>query len=264
MKHCLIVTALVLALYSAAFAQTAQAPAKPADEPGRVVASGTVPDEAARAAIVGRLRELYGAQNVVDRLEVGGVVPPPNWSENMAKILTPNLKQVHKGQLQVNGTRIAIQGSVGNEAVRQQVVSTIATSLNPTYSIDNGLVAVGGEAQSMLDKTLSNRVVEFESGSATLTPLGRTILDEMTAAIKQIGSPKIQLIGHTDSQGNRQANVALSLARAGTVRNYLVEKGIPADTLSAAGSGPDQPVASNDTFEGRAKNRRIEFRLAGQ
>ena len=116
----------------------------------------------------------------------------------------------------------------------------------------------------MLDKTLSNRVVEFESGSATLTPLGRTILDEMTAAIKQIGSPKIQLIGHTDSQGNRQANVALSLARAGTVRNYLVEKGIPADTLSAAGSGPDQPVASNDTFEGRAKNRRIEFRLAGQ
>ena len=264
MKHCLIVTALVLALYSAAFAQTAQAPAKPADEPGRVVASGTVPDEAARAAIVGRLRELYGAQNVVDRLEVGGVVPPPNWSENMAKILTPNLKQVHKGQLQVNGTRIAIQGSVGNEAVRQQVVSTIATSLNPTYSIDNGLVAVGGEAQSMLDKTLSNRVVEFESGSATLTPLGRTMLDEMTAAIKQIGSPKIQLIGHTDSQGNRQANVALSLARAGTVRNYLVEKGIPADTLSAAGSGPDQPVASNDTFEGRAKNRRIEFRLAGQ
>lgn len=264
MKHCLIVTALVLALYSAAFAQTAQAPAKSADEPGRVVASGTVPDEAARAAIVGRLRELYGAQNVVDRLEVGGVVPPPNWSENMAKILTPNLKQVHKGQLQVNGTRIAIQGSVGNEAVRQQVVSTIATSLNPTYSIDNGLVAVGGEAQSLLDKTLSNRVVEFESGSATLTPLGRTILDEMTAAIKQIGSPKIQLIGHTDSQGNRQANVALSLARAGTVRNYLVEKGIPADTLSAAGSGPDQPVASNDTFEGRAKNRRIEFRLAGQ
>ena len=264
MKYHLIVAALAWALHSAAFAQTAQATAKPTDEPGKVVASGTVPDEAARAAILGRLRELYGAQNVIDRLEVGGVVPPPNWSENMAKILTPNLKQVHKGQLQVNGTQIALQGSVGNEAVRQQVVSTMATSLNPTYTIDNGLVAAGGEAQSLLDKTLSNRVVEFESGSATLTPLGRAILDEMTAAIKQIGSPKIQLIGHTDSQGNRQANVALSLARAGTVRNYLVEKGIPADTLSAAGSGPDQPVASNDTLEGRAKNRRIEFRLAGQ
>ena len=116
----------------------------------------------------------------------------------------------------------------------------------------------------MLDKTLSNRVVEFESGAATLTPAGRAILDEMGGAIKQIGTPKVQLIGHTDSQGNRQANVALSLARANTVRTYLIEKGIPAESLSSSGSGPDQPVASNDTVEGRAKNRRIEFRLAGQ
>src|SRR5574343_102007 len=210
MKYCLVCAALALVLQGAAFAQTTPASAKPAEEPGKVVAGGTVPDEAARAAILGRLRELYGAQNVVDRLEVGGVVPPPNWSENMAKILTPNLKQVHKGQLQVNGTRVAIQGSVGNEAARQQVVSAMASALNPTYTIDNGLVAAGGEAQSLLDKTLSNRVVEFESGSATLTPAGRTILDEMAAVIRQIGNPKIQLIGHTDNLGNRQGNVMLS------------------------------------------------------
>lgn len=263
MKLSLILAACVI-FQSAAFAQNTQAPSRPLEEPGKVIASGSVPDEAARAAILAKLRELYGAQNVVDRLEVGGVVPPPNWADNMTKVLAPNLKQVHKGQLQVSGTQIAIKGSVSNEALRQQVVSHIATSLNPTYSIDNGLVVAGGEAQNVLDKTLSNRVVEFESGAATLTPVGRTILDEMGAAIKQIGTPRVQLIGHTDSQGNRQANVALSLARAGTVRNYLIEKGIPAESLSAAGAGPDQPVASNDTVEGRAKNRRIEFRLAGQ
>lgn len=265
MKFPIVVSVLCLALQSAAFAQqNPQSQARAVEEPGKVIASGTVPDEAARAAILAKLRDLYGAQNVLDRLEVGGVVPPPNWSENMTKILTPNLKQVHKGQLQVSGTQIAIKGNVSNEALRQQVVSNMATALNPTYSIDNGLVAAGGEAQNILDKTLSNRVVEFESGSATLTLAGRAILDEMGAAIKQIGNPKVQLIGHTDSQGNRQANVALSLARAGTVRNYLVEKGIPAEALAASGSGPDQPVASNDTVEGRAKNRRIEFRLAGQ
>jgi len=264
MKLSVIVTAICLAWQAAALAQTAPAPDKPAEESGKVIARGSVPDEASRATILARLRELYGAQNVVDRLEVGGVVPPPNWSENMTKILTPNLKQVRKGQLQVSGTQIALKGNVSNEALRQQVVSNMATSLNPTYTIDNGLVVAGGEAQSVLDKTLSNRVVEFESGAATLTPAGRAILDEMGSAIKQIGTPKVQLIGHTDSQGNRQANVALSLARAGTVRNYLIEKGIPAESLSAAGSGPDQPVASNETVEGRAKNRRIEFRLAGQ
>lgn len=262
MKASLVVSAICLVLQTSAFAEVSSV--KTVDEPGKVIASGSVPDEASRATILARLRDLYGAQNVVDRLEIGGVVPPPNWSENMAKILAPNLKQVHKGQLQVSGTQIAIKGQVANEALRQQVVSNMATSLNPTYSIDNGLVAAGGEAQSLLDKTLSNRVVEFESGSATLTASGRAILDEMAAAIKQIGAPKVQLIGHTDSQGNHQANVALSLARASTVRNYLIDKGIPAESLSAAGSGPDQPVASNDTAEGRAKNRRIEFRLAGQ
>lgn len=135
---------------------------------------------------------------MIDRLEVGGVVPPSNWTENMTKIIGPNLKQVHKGQMQVNGTQIAIKGNVANEALRQQVVSTLATSLNPTYTIDNGLVAAGGEAQSVLDKTLSNRVVEFEVGAATLTPAGRVILDEMYAAIKQIGTPKVQVINQAE------------------------------------------------------------------
>lgn len=264
MKLSPILIAGCLFCHASAYAQATPATTRPAEEPGKVVASGSVPDEASRAAILARLRELYGTQNVVDRLEVGGVVPPPSWSENMTKILTPNLKQVHKGQLQVSGTQVALKGNVANEALRQQVVSEIATSLNPTYAIDNGLLVAGGEAQGVLDKTLSNRVVEFESGAATLTPAGRAILDEMGGAIKQIGTPRIQLIGHTDSQGNRQANVALSLARANTVRSYLIDKGIPADTLSASGSGPDQPVASNDTVEGRAKNRRIEFRLAGR
>jgi OOP family OmpA-OmpF porin len=243
------------------FAQTATATTN--DETGnKVIAAGTVPDEASRAAILGKLRDVYGASAVVDRLEVGGVVPPPNWSEHMAKIVSANLKQVHKGQLQINGTQISLKGNVANEAQRQQVVSDMATALNPTYTIDNGLlVASAAPAQTLLDTTLSNRVVEFESGSATLTPAGNAILDEMFAAIKQIGNSKIQVIGHTDSVGNRQANIALSRARANSVRAYLVGKGIPEGVLSSVGAGPDHPLATNNTQEGRSKNRRIEFHL---
>lgn len=230
-------------------------------ESAKVVVAGTLPDEASRAAILAKLRDVYGAGNVVDRLEIGGVVPPPKWTENMGKILDGNIKQVHKGQLQVNGTQIAIRGEVANEALRQQVVGKIASSLNPTYTIDNGLAVNGGSAQTTLDKTLSGRVVEFESGAATLTPVGRAILDEMSLAIKQVGEPRLQLVGHTDSSGDRLANIGLSLARANAVRDYLVAKGISAKSLSALGAGPDNPVTTNDTAEGRAKNRRIEFRL---
>ena len=231
------------------------------DVAGKVVVAGKVPDEASRAAVLGKLRELYGAANVIDRLEVGGVVPPPNWSEYMSKLIGPNLKQVHRGQLHVYGTQVAIRGNVANEALRQQVVSDMATALNPTYSIDNALVVNAGEAQSVLDDALSNRVVEFESGSATLTPKGVAILDEMVGAIRKIGAPRLQVVGHTDSSGSRLANVGLSLARAETVRNYLIEMGISAESLNAVGSGPDHPVATNDSADGRAKNRRIEFRL---
>jgi len=239
------------------------AQATPPAAPGAVIASGVVPDEAARAAILGRLREVFGAANIVDRLEVGGVVPPPNWADYMGKLLTENLKEVHKGQMQVTGTRVALKGTVANEALRQQVVSKIALALNPTYTVDNALVVAGPAAQEVLDRTLSNRIVEFESGSATLTPQGVAILDEMVAAMKQIGMPKVQIIGHTDSSGNRQANVSLSLARANSVRVYLIGKGIPAESLTATGAGPDHPVTSNATAEGRARNRRIEFRQTG-
>jgi len=229
---------------------------------GRVVVSGVVPDEASKSAILERLRTLYGAANVVDKLEVGGVVPPANWSENIAKLLTGNLKQVHRGKLQIDGTRLSVKGTVANEAQRQEVVSAMATALNPTYSIHNALVVAGGDAQNVLDKTLANRVVEFESGAATLTPTGRVVLDEMFVALKDIGTPKVSLIGHTDAFGNRPFNIALSQARANTVRAYLIAKGIPAEMLMAVGVGPDQPIAANDTVEGRAKNRRIEFKLA--
>lgn len=241
-------------------AQDAVAPAG-AEVPSKVVVSGTLPDEAARAAILGRLRELYGAAQVVDRLEVGGVVPPPKWTENMTRVLDAHLKQVHQGRLQVSGTQISLKGKVANEAQRQQIVAGMATVLNPTYTIDNGLI-VAAAAQNVLDQTLSNRVVEFETASAQLTSLGRSILDEMAEALRRLGNPKVQLIGHTDSAGNRAANVALSLARADSVRSYLVAKGIPADTLSTLGVGPERPLGSNETAEGRAKNRRIEFRLA--
>lgn len=255
-----IIAIFFLLLSSYVIAQTAQTPAN--EESTKVIASGVVPDEASRAAILGKLRDIYGASAVDDRLEVGGVVPPPNWSEHMAKILNANLKQVRKGQLQVNGTQISLKGNVANEAQRQQVVSDMATALNPTYTIDNGLaVASAAPAQTLLDSTLSNRVVEFQSSSTTLTPAGSAILDEMAAAIKQISNAKVQIIGHTDSSGNRMSNIELSLARANSVRSYLIGKNIPANILSTVGAGPDRPLSSNDTPEGRSKNRRIEFHL---
>ena len=230
--------------------------------PNAVVVAGTVPDEATRQAIVQRAREVYGNDRVVDQLAIGPVVAPPNWSGYVQKLISPGLKQVSRGQLAINGNTVDLKGEVGNEAVRQQLVSDLSTQLNPTYSVRNGLRVASNE-QGVLDQALANRIVEFESGSATLTPKGTGILEEIVAAIRSLPpGRKVQVVVHTDGLGPREANIALAAARADTVRAYLVSKGIPASMIESSGAGPDRPVVSNATAEGRARNRRIEFRVS--
>lgn len=232
-----------------------------APQPGQVLVSGTVADEASKLGVLTRLREIYGAERVVDQISVGAVATPANWNNYVQKLITPELKQISRGQLKIDGSNVSLKGEVANEAQRQKIASTVATSLNPTYTVSNGL-RVSASDQGILDNTLANRTIEFDSGKATLTPSGRAILDEMSAAMLKLKDRKVDIIGHTDNQGLRASNQGLSQARAQAVKDYLGSHGIKSDLLSASGQGSDRPIASNDTPDGRARNRRIEFRLA--
>ncbi|KAF1712521.1 cell envelope biogenesis protein OmpA [Pseudoxanthomonas kalamensis DSM 18571] len=251
---------LLCAVLSASALPT-QAQRAPATGERPVVAEGVVPDEATKAQLLARLGELYGAGRVVDRLRVEPVVAPPNWSENVAKLAAAQLRQVSPGKLEVNGNSVRISGQVPNEAQRQQVVNHLLTSLNASYSVDADGLRVGGSPQTLLDDVLADRIIEFESGSANLTTTGRAILDELVEPMRQIGDTRVQVIGHTDNVGARQANIALSYARAQAVREYFRQRGIPDAGLSVLGKGPDEPVADNATTEGRARNRRIQFKV---
>jgi OOP family OmpA-OmpF porin len=226
-----------------------------------VLVSGTVPDEASKAALLQRVRALYGAERVVDQIDIGNVVLPANWAAYVQKLIGPGLKLVSKGELKVDGTVVSLRGEVANEALRQQIASDIATSLNPTYTVNNGL-RVSAAEQNLLDETLAHRIIEFDSGQATIRPSGKDILDEMAAALQKVKGKKVDVIGHTDNVGLRDTNVALSLARAEAVRSYLAGKGINPDLIAVSGQGPDRPVAGNASAEGRARNRRIEFHVA--
>jgi OOP family OmpA-OmpF porin len=257
---------LMLAFSTVSTATLAQSIAPPPQvqvpvSPGRVVISGAVPDEATKAALLGKLQELYGAGQIVDQISVGGVIAPPNWSTYIPKLMGQNLKSIKKGQLAVEGTTVSMRGEVGSEAVRQAIASDFALALNPTYVVKNGLrvTAVG---QAVVDQTLANRTIEFEKGSALLTESGKAILDQMTEALHKISAKKIEVIGHTDSHGMQARNLALSRSRADSVKTYLVAKGIPSEIIGTSGMGADQPVTSNTTEEGRRRNRRIEFRVS--
>lgn len=225
-----------------------------------VVVSGTVADEASKASLMARLREVYGAERVVDQLTIGSVSTPANWNEYLKKLIGPNLKMVSHGQLKVEGSAVSVRGDVASEAQRQQVATGIAASLNPTYTVNNGLRVVASE-QSLLDAALANRIIEFESGKATLTESGKGILDQMSVALQKLKDKKVEVIGHTDNAGSRAGNLSLSQARAEAVKAYVSAKGVNPDSVAVSGEGPDRPVADNRSPEGRARNRRIEFKV---
>ena len=101
--------------------------------------------------------------------------------------------------------------------------------------------------------------VNFETAKADLTPGAREVLDRVAVSLAAYPEIRVEVAGHTDSKGSRAYNVKLSQKRAEAVRDYLAGKGIAADRMVAKGYGPDKPLATNDTEEGRAQNRRTEL-----
>ncbi len=99
----------------------------------------------------------------------------------------------------------------------------------------------------------------FETGKWDLLPESFTELDKLVKILNDNQTMEIEINGHTDNVGNDESNLTLSQKRAASVVNYLLSKGIVSTRLDSAGFGETQPVATNDTDEGRALNRRVEF-----
>jgi len=266
MKPTWMMAALLAA--GAGMAQNLPAPAAPTlpAAPANlapVVVTGMVADEAARAALLARLREVFGAARVVDQLTVGKVAASREWNDTLLRLIGPELKLVSHGQLKVDGAAASLRGDVASEAQRQQIgaqLSSVATSAPGGLTLNNSLRVVASE-QSVLDAALANRIIEFESGKATLTDSGMRILDQMSVALLALKDKKVEVIGHTDNAGARASNLALSQARAEAVRAYVAAKGVKSELVAVSGEGPDRPVADNRSAEGRARNRRIEFKV---
>ena len=103
----------------------------------------------------------------------------------------------------------------------------------------------------------------FDFDKATLKPEGRTKLDELANRLSGMRLEVVVATGHTDSVGTKKYNQGLSMRRAQAVKAFLEEKGLPVDKIFTTGKGETQPVASNKTREGRAKNRRVEVEVVG-
>lgn len=139
------------------------------------------------------------------------------------------------------------------EKEKQELRARLLQQLNSilaTHDSARGLIA------SMSD-------VLFKTGSFELLPGARERLAKISGIVLAYPSLHLQVEGHTDSVGTDEYNQQLSEKRAGAVRDYLIQQGISADAIEARGFGKSEPVASNDTPEGRQQNRRVEMVISG-
>ncbi len=112
-------------------------------------------------------------------------------------------------------------------------------------------------------KVVLNADTFFDFDKYTIKPEGRQVLDQVAAQAQGINLETIIAVGHTDSIGTAEYNQGLSERRANAVKEYLVARGIDPNRIYTEGKGKTQPVASNATREGRARNRRVEIEIVG-
>ena len=178
--------------------------------------------------------------------------PPRNNSDfNLAVLLTLLLLLLALFLLPRGGE----QCCGGNEQDDQAMTDTAATTAAPATS-DDSAVLDQETAWPGCEAVLAASYVSFESGSGRLTEKGTRLLDRLMVCLED---GNYLIIGHTDDTGDEQSNLILSRQRAESVRAYLIGKGMDPNRLTTDGAGESDPIASNDTETGRARNRRIEF-----
>ena len=108
---------------------------------------------------------------------------------------------------------------------------------------------------------LKEDAVRFDTGKATLTTQAKANLDKLVPVFKDYADTNIEIYGYTDSTGSPEFNLTLSQKRAESVKNYLISRGLVSSRFKTTGLGIADPIATNDTAEGRTQNRRVEFAI---
>ncbi|MGH7297047.1 MAG: OmpA family protein [Polyangiaceae bacterium] len=164
--------------------------------------------------------------------------------------------QLADSQSTLGRTQMQLQEQQSVAAAQQAQLQQLASKLRDARETIAKIAAVKEDDRGMVI-TLPGEVL-FRTGKSNLKPAAMAKLDEIAQALAGKEQP-IVVDGYTDDVGTRDHNMGLSLSRAQAVRDYLISKGIPKDLIDAHGFGPDSPVASNTSIEGRAENRRVEI-----
>ena len=221
--------------------------------------SGSLPDQAARQAMLAAAKRMFPTDRIVDNTEIKPGAPPE--FGKTASSLLKELSRLGSGNAKITGSDAEISGSAFSDQAASAIKTALASLPGLHVKTDVATAPVTpvdpADCQKLFKDLLDRAQIQFETGSSNIEADSTGLLDHLVGVARRCPSATFQVAGYTDSEGNPDINMALSKRRAETVAKYLTSEGIKADRMTAAGFGASDPIASNDTEEGRAKNRRI-------
>ncbi len=217
------------------------------------------------------------AQNFNLSINSNKDIIPADYHRYLSELL-PHLHKINAADISFEGQIITLKGKVASELVKNQIShelqNTLGNDAKIVYSLivednstqqSNNIVNQqplnANQCQQDLSNLLKQSKVQFNSGSAEILAGSFDLLNHLAQTTKACQGVAIEIIGHTDKSGNEINNIKLSKARALAVANYLFKQGVKADKLTGIGVGSSQPIATNETKQGRMQNRRIEFKV---
>jgi OOP family OmpA-OmpF porin len=231
---------------------------------GTLTLTGYVPGNEVHAALASAAQRKFFDEKVVDELKAS-VGAPKGFSEAVLRALGA-LSRLSTGSLVISDREVRLSGDALYDGAASQIRQSLSKDLPQGWTAKADISVKPAAApvdasvcQRLFSEILGKGKVRFEPGSATINPDSVGLLDRLAETALRCPTASIEVNGHTDSDGDAAANQALSEKRAQAVVDFLVKAGLPADRFKAAGYGSSQPVAANDTEEGKARNRRIEF-----
>ena len=261
------------------------------DKNGHIILDGYIDSEDTHMDVIAQASELFGSKNITDNLKVIKGAPD-NW-DKVTQFNLSKLKDVDYGDVQLRDTNYAFNGFISSKEAEKIKISLLsaAKSTMDKYSDYSGNFEVttpkpkevvkeepkspakeseSKEAkesklcQKELVELSTRQKIQFEYNKSNIKKDDTKALDNVVKLLKECSFKAKEILeigGHTDSIGNATYNKKLSQARADSVKNYLTQHGIEKDKLVSLGFGEKKPIVSNMLKEGRAKNRRIEFKI---
>ncbi|MGY8682491.1 OmpA family protein [Bradyrhizobium sp. UFLA05-153] len=229
-----------------------------------VTLTGYVPDNTIHAAIATAAGRKFFGEKIVDNLKAS-VGAPASFGNSVVAALGA-LSRLSTGTLVVTDREVKLSGDALYEGAAADIRAGLGKDFPKTWQYKPEITVKpaagpvdGTVCQQLFSELLTKGKIRFEPKRATIDPDSAGLLDHLIETALRCPNAIIEVAGHTDSDGEDAFNQALSEKRAQAVIDYLVKAGLPADRFTAVGYGSTQPVAGNDTDEGKAQNRRIEF-----